>query len=184
MRVLSVARAQAPATDAPGTGGADLDGGVTVAKTVTILRSIDDVFDAFSGLALVPRFMSHVQSVTPSGPGRWRWAAVASGDQALEWETDVVEERPARVAWEAVAGGEVRAVGSAEFRPAPPGRGTEVQVRLSYAPPLGKPGQAVLKLLGEEPKQQLTRDLYRLRQLLEAGVIATTEGQASGREEP
>jgi uncharacterized membrane protein len=36
-------------------------------------------------------------------------------------------------------------------------------------------------LFGEEPKQQVHDDLRRFKQLMEAGEIATTEGQPSGR---
>jgi hypothetical protein len=39
----------------------------------------------------------------------------------------------------------------------------------------------VAKLLGEEPEAQLHEDLHRLKQLMEAGEIITTEGQPAGR---
>jgi uncharacterized membrane protein len=159
-----------------------LKGGVSVQKTVTILRPAEDVFAAFQSFALVPRFVGHVQSITENGPGRWRWVARLGQEDTVEWDAVVVdEEAPHRLAWEAVEGGAVRSRGSITLRPAPADRGTELTVSLDYAPPLGQAGRSVLKLLGEEPKQEITRDLYRLRQLLEAGVIATTEGQPSGR---
>jgi hypothetical protein len=37
------------------------------------------------------------------------------------------------------------------------------------------------KLLGTDAGQQLLRDLYRLRQLMETGEIATTVGQPAAR---
>ena len=63
------------------------------------------------------------------------------------------------------------------------GRGTEVCASVLYEPPAGRVGQLVLRLLGEEPRQTLSRHLHRLRQILEAGEIATIEGQPSGRVE-
>jgi hypothetical protein len=36
--------------------------------------------------------------------------------------------------------------------------------------------------MGTEPRQQLSRDLFRLRQLLETGEIASTGGQPAARE--
>jgi uncharacterized membrane protein len=156
--------------------------GVTVEKTVTILRSADELFAAFRDFSVVPRFMSRVQSVKVGEGGRARWIAALDGGDTVEWETEITEERPGeRIHWRSIAGSEVQATGSADFRPAPGDRGTEVKVRLTYAPPAGRPGRAALKLLGKEPKQEITRDLYRLRQVMEAGVIATTEGQPSGR---
>jgi uncharacterized membrane protein len=41
-------------------------------------------------------------------------------------------------------------------------------------------GTAIAKLLGEEPEQQIGDELTRFKQLMEAGEIATTEGQPKG----
>ena len=161
---------------------AEPDKGVSVEKTVTILASASEVFSAFRDFSMVPRFLSHVKSVTEGKDNRTRWIAALGGGDTLEWESEITEDKPGeRISWRSVADSEVQTTGSADLRPAPGDRGTEVKVRLSYAPPLGRSGRAVLKLLGEEPKQQITKDLYRLRQILESGVVATTEGQPSGR---
>jgi len=39
---------------------------------------------------------------------------------------------------------------------------------------------ALAKLFGEEPEQQIGDDLRRFKMLMEAGEIATTEGQPKG----
>lgn len=168
------ARTSTPA--APET--AELEGGVSVRKSVTILRSPEEVFAAFKDFSLLPLVLEHVQSITAQGQGRWRWVGRLANGGTVEWDASFVEERaPSRLAGEAVEDGALRSRGSDEVRRAPADRGTELTVRLSYAPPLGKAGKAILKLLGDEPGQQITRDLYRLRQLLETGIVATTEGQ-------
>jgi uncharacterized membrane protein len=134
---------------------------VTVKKTITILRTEADVLAAFR-----------------------RWIARPPDVEPLEWDCEVVQEQePERISWRLSEGGEIRGSGSAEVRPAPPGRGTELTVQITYTPPAGQAGKTVLKLMGKEPGQQMARDLYRLRQLLEAGVLATTDGQPSGRKE-
>jgi uncharacterized membrane protein len=71
--------------------------------------------------------------------------------------------------------------GEVTFRDAPAGRGTEVTVAMSNEIPLGAVGRTVAKLLGDDPDQQARDALRRLKQVLEAGEIATTEGQPSGR---
>jgi uncharacterized membrane protein len=40
----------------------------------------------------------------------------------------------------------------------------------------------VAKLFGEEPEQQIQEDLRRFKQIMEAGEVASTEGQPSGRD--
>ena len=67
---------------------------------------------------------------------------------------------------------EVDNAGSVHFTPA--GQGTEVRVLLRYDPPAGALGAAVAKLFGEEPSQQVAEDLRRLKQVMEAGEVAST----------
>jgi len=59
-------------------------------------------------------------------------------------------------------------------------RGTEVKIVLEYSPPGGALAAAFAKLFGEEPEQQIGDDLRRFKMLMEAGEIATTEGQPKG----
>jgi uncharacterized membrane protein len=54
-------------------------------------------------------------------------------------------------------------------------------VSMSYVPPAGKVGVHVAKMFGEEPSMQIDSDLRRMKQLIETGEIAQTEGQPSGR---
>jgi uncharacterized membrane protein len=45
---------------------------------------------------------------------------------------------------------------------------------------LAKPVTDIAKLFGEDPELQIKEDLRRFRMLMEAGEIATTEGQPRG----
>jgi uncharacterized membrane protein len=58
--------------------------------------------------------------------------------------------------------------------------GNEVRVELSYDPPGGALGTVVAKLFGEEPQQQVTDDLRRLKQVLETGEVVRSEGSPEG----
>lgn len=66
------------------------------------------------------------------------------------------------------------------FHETPDHRGTEVKVVTEYKPLGGAIGDAIAKLFGESPKQQLGDDLRRFKMLMETGEIATTEGQPKG----
>ncbi|WP_228024629.1 hypothetical protein [cf. Phormidesmis sp. LEGE 11477] len=66
------------------------------------------------------------------------------------------------------------------FKPAPGDRGTEVKVVLEYSSPGGALTAAIAKLFGEEPEQQVGDALNKFKQLMEAGEIATVEGQPQG----
>jgi hypothetical protein len=70
--------------------------------------------------------------------------------------------------------------GHVEFQARPNGRGTLVTAVVAYDPPAGEFGQAVATVLGKNPQFLLREDLRRFKALLEAGEVATTEGQSHG----
>ena len=67
-----------------------------------------------------------------------------------------------------------------QFKSAPTDRGTEVKVVMEYNLPGGGLTSAIAKLFGEDPEQQIGDDLRHFKMLMEAGEIATTEGQPTG----
>ena len=51
------------------------------------------------------------------------------------------------------------------------GRGTEISVEASYEPPSGALGRVIALAVGQEPSQQVERELRRLKQVLEVGDV-------------
>jgi uncharacterized membrane protein len=150
-------------------------------SAVTIRRPVEVVYGFWRDFANLPSFMNHLESVEPSGDGRWHWTASAPAGTTVDWEAELVEDIPnRRIAWSSVEGSKVGNSGSVTFSPAPGDRGTEVRVELAYDPPGGTLGKVVAKLLGEEPQQQVSDDLRRLKQVLETGQVVLSEGSPEG----
>jgi uncharacterized membrane protein len=152
-------------------------------SAITINASPDEVYARFRQLERLPEFMYHVTSVQVTGEGRSHWVAKGPAGTTVEWDAEVVEEVPGqRIAWRSVPDSSVESSGSVEFRRAPAEQGTEVRVVLDYQPPGGALGlgKVVAALFGEEPNQQLADDLRRLKQLIETGEIARSEGSPAG----
>ena len=159
------------------------DGSPQVSVGVTVNRSADEAYALWRDFARLPVFMTHLESVTDEGK---HWVATAPGGGTVEWDAEIVEDVPGeRLSWRSVGGADVDNAGTVTFAAAPGGRGTEVRVQLSYDPPAGKLGTAVARLLGEEPRQQVTDDLRRFKQILETGEVvrspASPEGHRSTR---
>jgi uncharacterized membrane protein len=152
------------------------------AKTaITVKRPVEEVYRFWRDLANLPSFMVHLASVEPIDNGRSRWTANAPAGRTVQWEAEVVEDKPnERIAWRSLEGSQVGNSGSVWFAPAPRGGGTEVRVELAYDPPGGALGKVVAKLFGEEPQQQITDDLRRLKQVLETGEVVRSEGSPEG----
>lgn len=93
----------------------------------------------------------------------------------------VREEPQGVVAWRALRDGKLVHFGSISLRDAPGGRGTAVAARLEYVPSGGSLGSALARIMGHSPQRLMADGLRRARQILETGVLSTTEGQPTGR---
>jgi uncharacterized membrane protein len=157
-------------------------GAVRVEQAVTINRSIDQVYDFWRDFQNLPRFMRHLDAVTIIDERRSRWRAKAPAGMTVEWEAEMLEDRPGEwIAWRSIEGSQIENSGSVRFQPAPGARGTELRVQLQYSPPAGRIGRGIAWLFGEEPEQQLYDDLRRFKQLMETGEIPISDGPGMWR---
>jgi uncharacterized membrane protein len=154
---------------------------IKVEKTVTINKSADELYRFWHDFENLPTFMKHLKNVKVSDNKRSHWIANAPLGSSVEWDADILEDRENEfISWASVEGADVDNSGFVRFSKAPGNRGTEVKVVIEYNPPGGVLASAIAKLFGEEPEQQIGDDLRRFKMLMEAGEIATTEGQPKG----
>jgi uncharacterized membrane protein len=151
-------------------------------KSITIDRPLAEVYSFWRNFENLPRFMIHLKSVQILDDKRSRWVAKGPAGSEVRWDAEIIEEKPNElIAWKSLPGATVENAGSVRFEPATGNRGTMVRVKLQYRPPAGALGATVAKLFGEAPEKQIPVDLMRIKQLLETGEIARTEGQPAGR---
>lgn len=156
--------------------------GIHVHRTITVNRPPEELYRYWRELGNLPRFMLHLESVTSGRDARSHWVAKAPAGRTVEWDAEIITDRPNElIGWRSLEGADIPNAGSVRFTPAPEGRGTEVRVELEYDPPAGRLGAAVARIFGEEPQQQVRDDLARFKQVMEAGEIATTQGQPAAR---
>jgi uncharacterized membrane protein len=156
--------------------------GTTIRQAITVNRPADELFDFWANVENLPRFMKHIKEVRDLGAGRSHWVAQSSAGGEIAWDAEMRLDRERRtISWTTLPGAGLEHTGHVRFVPAPGGRGTEVRVAMWYAPPMGPIGQVASRLLGIVPELQMGADLHRLKQYLETGQVATTEGQPSAR---
>lgn len=150
-------------------------------KTVTINKSADELYRYWHNFENLPNFMNHLKLVKVYDEKRSHWVANAPLGTTVEWDANVIEDRENQlISWAAEKNADIENSGFVRFSKAPGDRGTEVKVVIVYQPPGGAIGAAIAKLFGESPEQQIGDDLNRFKMLMEAGEIATTEGQPKG----
>jgi uncharacterized membrane protein len=155
---------------------------IKVERAVTIEKPAEDLYRFWRNFENLPRFTRHLKSVKVYDDGRSHWVTSAPMDKTVEWDAVITEDRPNElIAWTSVEGADIANSGSVHFRSAPGDRGTEVKVVTTYDAPAGVIGDAIAKLFGENPKQQIGDELARFKMLMETGEIATNDGQPSGR---
>lgn len=173
---LSTSGPHGPATSVPAGHG------VKVEESVTINRPVEDVYRFWRNFENLSRFMHYLDSVKDLGNGRSHWVARAPLGMSIEWDAEVINDKPNdMIAWRSLEGSEVETAGSVHFRNLSFGRGTEARVSLKYNPPAGKAGAAVAKLFGRSPQAEIREDLRNLKRILETGERPDITGQPMGR---
>jgi uncharacterized membrane protein len=154
--------------------------GVKTEISITINRPAEELFAFWRNFENLPRVMEHIESVRCLDEKRSRWRARRSKDKQIEWEADVINERPNEmIAWRTLEGSDVQHAGSIWFTPAPGGLGTEVKLAVEYE--TSGFTDRLAKLARRSPAQQMREDLRHFKQLMEAGEIPTTNGQPASR---
>jgi len=154
----------------------------TVNRSITIDKTPEELYQFWHNFENLPSFMGHLKSVKTLDDKRSHWVAKAPMDASVEWDAEVIEDIPnRRIAWRSLEGADVDNTGSVEFLPATGGRGTVLNVKMEYRPPAGMIGATIAKIFGQAPEKQIPMDLHRLKQVLETGETARTEGQPAGR---
>ncbi len=159
-----------------------IDNEIRIEKTVTIQnKSPEELYHFWRNFSNLPRFMKHLKSVTVINDQRSHWIASAPLGASVEWDADIINDQENQlISWTSVGRGEVNNSGFVRFKPLGHERGTEVKVVMDYNLPGGGLTNALAKMFGEAPEQQVGDDLRRFKMLMETGEIATTEGQSRG----
>jgi uncharacterized membrane protein len=111
---------------------------------------------------------------------RWRSFEQDPASGSRLGPIEIVDEQPLRTEWRTTPEAPEQLSGVTRFGLAPADRGTEIHVRIDFDVRGGPVGDAVKKITGNEPQQLVRDDLRRLKQLVETGEIARSDGAPSG----
>jgi len=135
---------------------------LTFDDSITVPAPISDVYRRWNDFPSFPSFMSNVQEVKPLGGNRYHWVARIFGIKQ-EWDAEVTENVPnQRISWRGTSG--PYNAGTVSFTPDGSGQAA-VRLRLEYAPPGGKVGQA-LDQLTQTTRREVSEDLRNFKNLI------------------
>ena len=123
----------------------------------------------------LPAFTENVKAVEILDDARSQWTIAGPAGFEVDLVSEIIEDIPGeRIAWRSSEGSDVDHEGWIEFKDNAFGRGTEVRIFISYAPPAGALGRVVAKVMQREPRLQARRELRRFKQLMETGEVSTS----------
>jgi uncharacterized membrane protein len=155
---------------------------VHIETSIAIDKTPEELYAFWRDFKNLPLFMRNLESVTELDDRKSHWVAKSMGAATVEWDAEIYNEKANElIAWRSLENADVVNAGSVRFQKAPRGHGSYVRVAMNYNPPAGKLGATLAQLFGAEPAQLIKQDLRRLKQIMEAGEIATIDGQTSGR---
>ena len=156
--------------------------GLQIEESVTVNKPIHQVYSLWRRLENLPRFMSHIESVTLAGENRSHWVAKLTPPFRLEWDTEIIDdEENKQLSWRSLSGSSIDHTGAVFFHAAPAGRGTEIKIILTYMPPGGSAGAAVAELLRRITRNQIRTDLRGFKAVAETGEKPTDAMRWSAR---
>ncbi len=152
----------------------DADEVLEVERSITIGKSANELSRLLHEPQAIARIMGDFAEVSQVSNNRMRWVIRGPLEQRVEWETQVVEDRPGEVLrWKSLDGAVLPNENALRFRPAPDNRGTEVTLRLNFDLPGGALGTSVARRLKIVPRLAAEKALRHFKSLAEAGEIPT-----------
>jgi uncharacterized membrane protein len=149
----------------------------SIQTSFTIDKPRAELYAFWRRLENLPRFMKNLIEVTDLGNGRSHWVGKSALGLKAQWDAEIVEEREGQfLSWRSLPGSMISNAGTVSFEDSPNGRGTIVRVTMEVGTGLGK----VASKLGGATQQEVREDLRRLKELMETGEVATTDGQPHG----
>jgi len=136
-------------------------------SSVVIDAPVSKVYDYWRTLENLSRFMSNIEEVRPTGPGRTHWVVKGPLGTKMEFDAQTTQEQEnSLLAWNTVEGANVETSGQVRFQELGPER-TRVEVTMNYGSlPGGKVGEIGSKLIAN-PQVMLDQDLQNFKQIME-----------------
>jgi uncharacterized membrane protein len=135
---------------------------LVVQGSIEVNAPISEVYRRWTDFQSYPQFMSNIEQVTPLGDNRYH---VRGGKE--EWDTIVTEMEPNRqIAWHNTAGRQNAGTVTLDSTGT---NQTMVRMRMEYAPPASKIGQALLDTT-HVFEREVRQDLENFKQVIQGGT--------------
>jgi len=125
--------------------------------------------------------MPFIETVTKTGERTSHWTAASPTGKTIEWHADIVQEQAGHsISWHAHGSPITANAGKVSFEPATGERGTVVTLELDYLQFSGSLVGSLGRIMAHIPEREALETLRRFKELMEAGEVASIQGQPTG----
>ena len=157
-----------PVYDAAGHLLNDKSSNINIRFGTVINKPVSEVYAFWRNLENLPKFMSHLDSITTIDSTVSEWTAKGpAGIGSISWKARIVKDRTNRLlSWNTLEGSSIRNAGKVIFKDK--GSATELDITISYHAPLGIAGESAAKLLNPYFEKMVKDDIAALKEYLES----------------
>lgn len=142
---------------------------ITIRSAFTINKPREAVYNFWRQLDNLPLFMNHLESVEVIDDTRSHWVMkLTTGVGYISWDAEIVADKPGEmIGWSSLPDSVIDNAGKVFFRDALDGKGTVVDVLISYQPPAGGVGASIASLLNPFFKNIVDNDIRNFKQYMD-----------------
>ncbi len=136
-------------------------------RSLLVRAPVDQVYGFWKDFSNFPKFMSYIRDVHVNEIGGLEWIAEGPRGVPVKWDAVVgAMTENQLISWKSSHNSLIANEGRISF--SEDSGGTRLGIELTYAPPAGALGYAVVRLLGFDPRQKIDQDLEVMRRLIES----------------
>jgi uncharacterized membrane protein len=142
---------------------------INIKSTFTIDKPRQEVYNFWRKLDNLPLFMNHLESVELLDNERSHWVLkLPAGVGTISWDASIVKDKPGEViGWSSLPDSIIDNAGKVFFRDTPDGKGTLVDVVITYQPPAGGVGASIAHVLNPFFKNVVDNDVRNFKQYMD-----------------
>lgn len=139
---------------------------VNIRSSFTIKRPRHEVYAFWRKLDNLPLFMNHLDRVDVIDSDRSHWVMkLPTGVARVSWDAEIVHDVPGEIiGWSSLPGSVIDNAGKVRFRDTLDGKGTLIDVVISYQPPAGGMGAGIAHVLNPIFKSMVDADIQNFKQ--------------------
>jgi uncharacterized membrane protein len=142
---------------------------VNIRSSYLIDKPRQEVYDFWRKLDNLPLFMKHLESVELIDGKRSHWVLkLPTGVAKVSWDAEIVSDEPGySIGWSSLPDSLIDNAGKVRFQDSPDGKGTLVDVVISYRPPAGGFGGGIAHILNPVFKNMVDNDVRNFKQYMD-----------------